>query len=110
MLKFDIPVGQTVQFFKTGYKDGDPAAGIVTECNEEGIATLGVIPKFGGEILARASVRHVDDEWHKTHPEISKQCGAWDFLPVGSVVPVVEPEPTPEAETKKSLPEPKGRK
>lgn len=110
-MHFDIPVGMTVQFFKPGYNNGDPEAGIVTECTDEGIATLVLMPKFGGEVVCRSSVHHISSEWHKTHPEMSTQCGCWDFVPTGLITDGEATELEPVA-AKKTLPEPanKGRK
>ena len=91
-------VGQPVQFFKSGQPDGDARATIVTGCNEEGVAELVELPKHGGTTIAHLGVRHADDPWHQTHPEISRQNGCWAFIH--------EDKP----DTPKSLPEPKGRK
>ena len=91
-------VGTPVQFFSSGSVGADPYAAAVTSCNEEGVADLVLFPKFGGTLICKLGVRHASDEWHKEHPDASRQIGCWDHIP--------EDKPTPT----KELPEPKGRK
>lgn len=91
-------VGEPVQFYSSGEVGKDPVAGVVTGCNEDGIADLVVFPKFGGTLTGKLGVRHAEDPWHREHPEASRSSGCWDFIPGDK------------AALSKELPEPKGRK
>lgn len=94
-------VGTTVNYYKSGSVDKDPEAGIVTRCNEEGVADIAVVPRFGGTLIGKPGIRNARDGWHQDHPEISKQNGCWEFIPADE--PEVKQEPKP-------IPDPKGRR
>lgn len=93
-------VGQNVQFFRSGKPDKDPVAAIITGCNDEGVANLVEVPKFGGMTVCKLGIRHAQDPWHAEHPDASRMSGCWEFIPEDNDV----------EESPKPLPEPKGRK
>lgn len=90
-----VPVGLPVHYHRSGTEDPEPVAAIITHINDEGVADLVEFPRHGGELVPKRGVRHFDDPWHKSSPDVSRQYGAWKFLPE---VEVKKPE-------KKQLPE-----
>lgn len=42
--------------------------------------TLLVTPLHGGTVMVKRNVRHIEDPWHQANPELSRQCGAWDYV------------------------------
>jgi len=93
--KFDyvVPVGEVVQFFKNGL-DGGATVGILTAINEDGVADLVELPRFGGMVIPRMGVRFVDDPWHLSSPEQSRENGAWQFRPATTFKPEEKKEET----------------
>lgn len=47
---------------------------------QTGAVTLQVTPLHGGTVMVKKNVRHIEDDWHQSHPDISRQCGAWDYI------------------------------
>ncbi len=103
--QFEVPIGEPVHFLRGGSEEHVIPA-LLTAINEEGVADLVEIPRFGGSMNPRMGVRFKDDPWHKENPDQSRETGVWRFRP-SVVVKETEAEEKP---VKKQIPEPAGRK
>lgn len=86
-----VPVGLPVHYYRT-VTDSQPEGAAITHINEDGIADVVTIPRHGGTLTPKRGVRHISDPWHKENPDVSRNYGAWDFMPE---VEEKKPEPKP---------------
>lgn len=75
-----VPVGLTVQYFRT-VQDTEAIPATITHINPDGITDLALVARHGGTLVAKRGVRHIDDPWHKENPDVSRNYGAWRFMP-----------------------------
>lgn len=101
---FEVPTGEPVHFLRGGSEEHVIPA-LLTAINEEGVADLVEVPRFGGNMFPRMGVRFIDDPWHKENPEQSRETGVWRFRPAMKEIETEEAEPQ-----KKKIPEPASRK
>ncbi len=75
-----VPVGLPVQYFRT-INDTEAIPATITHINPDGITDLVLVPRHGGTLNNKHGVRHIDDPWHKENPDVSRNYGAWNFMP-----------------------------
>lgn len=74
------PIGTPVHFLNCADRR-NPVAGIIQECNADGVARISIVPKSGGTVESKLSVHHVDDPHLREHPDLAARNGAWDYHP-----------------------------
>lgn len=82
LFNYTVPVGTPVHYFRQALDSlHEPVAAILTNINDEGVADIVEIPRFGGTMAPKCGVRYVEDPWHKVSPDVSRNYGAWGFIP-----------------------------
>lgn len=73
-----VAVGEPgILWFPHADKNCPPSPAVVNE-ESNGVLTLTVLPK-NAMPFTKTGVRHVDDPFHKTHPQSRAKNGGWDY-------------------------------
>lgn len=71
--------GQIVQWFEGGNRAHGSAVGIVTEVGPQAIR-VNIFHPGSSVVRPTGWIRHIDDEYYKSHQAVAARDGAWDWL------------------------------
>lgn len=77
--KPNAEIGDTVLWYPNADKSYRPAVGIVVGSDGHGCLELAVIEPLSTQFRSRTGVRHIADPYHKISPDVSIDCGGWEF-------------------------------